>query len=84
MASRRRNSTHQYLERQVSAARNQAARRTGDPACAAALTEAYDALDAHIDVATSRALLRARIRWLEEGEACSAYFFSRFRVRPVS
>ena len=27
-------------------------------------------------------MLRARVRWLEEGETCSSYFFSRFRSRP--
>ena len=32
------------------------------------------------DRATDRAVLRARVRWLEEGERPTNYFFSRFRL----
>jgi hypothetical protein len=42
--------------------------------------ECRDRLDAEVTDAASRAKLRARVRWLEEGETCSSYFFSRFRA----
>ena len=83
-ASRRRSSDLLNLQRQLSAARTQAARRVGDPGRAAAVVRVCDQLDDFVTTATSRAQLRARVQWLEQGETCSHYFLSCFRFRPDS
>ena len=67
------------LQRQLRQAEQSARYRQcdlrSDPAVLAARTLLRD----HTDAGATRAILRARVRWLEEGERCSAYFFSRFR-----
>ena len=79
VASHERNREARRLQRQLQQAERSAeARRCPpqtDPTCISART----ALRTHLDAAASRAILRARVQWLEEGERCSTYFFSRHR-----
>ena len=82
VVSRHRLSDLRALERQLAQARHHAAHNLADDAAAARVAVLRDQLDSVTSAATSRAILRARVRWLEEGETCSAYFFSRFRSRP--
>src|SRR6185295_1498890 len=84
VASRKRQSTVGNLERRIAAAQHRAARQISDHQAAALVQDLRQQLDDVIAQASSRATLRARIRWLEEGETCSAYFFSRFRSRSSS
>ena len=74
-----RHSRIRFFERQLASAHRRAAANLSDDRCAAAVIECRDRLDAEVTDAASRAKLRARVRWLEEGETCSSYFFSRFR-----
>src|SRR6185295_3618507 len=81
LASRGRRSDLQVLERQLAQARHASARDIGNDVLAARVVTLHDQLASTVTMATSRAVLRARVRWLEEGETCSSYFFSRFRSR---
>src|SRR5262249_15137757 len=45
---------------------------------------ARSALRTHLDASATRAILRARVNWMEEGERCSNYFFSRFRNKHTT
>ena len=83
-ANRRRHANLRALERQLACARHQAARCISDSGLAQQVHDLSARLDSVVTNATSRATLRARVNWLEEGEQCSNYFFSRFRSRADS
>jgi len=84
VSARRRQSDRCRLERQLSSAFRRAARDVTDSQAATDVLDLRSQLDDCLEQETSRATLRARVRWLEEGETCSAYFFSRFRSRSSS
>jgi len=84
VSARRRQSDRCRLERQLSSAYRRAARDVTDSQAATDVLDLRSQLDDCLEQETSRATLRARVRWLEEGETCSAYFFSRFRSRSSS
>ena len=84
VSARRRQSDRCRLERQLSSAFRRAARDVTDSQAATDVLDLRSQLDECLVQETSRATLRARVRWLEEGETCSAYFFSRFRSRSSS
>src|SRR6185295_1285813 len=78
-ASRQRHGQLRFLERGLAQARRRSASAPdGSPAHLMA-AEFHQRLQTTVTDAASRAVLRARVNWLEEGETCSAYFFSRFR-----
>ena len=79
---RRKESTR--LQRQLRQAEQTARYRHRDIRLDPATVTARAALREHTDAGATRAILRARVRWLEEGERCSAYFFSRFRNRRTT
>jgi exonuclease III len=79
LMSSQRHSRIRFHERQLAQARRQAAANMSVDSFALTVLECRERLDAEVTDATSRAQLRARVRWLEEGETCSSYFFSRFR-----
>ena len=78
-ATRSRQAARRFLERQLAKALRRAARDVSDSAAAFAALDCRKRLDACLTQETSRAILRARLRWFEEGETCSPYFFKRFR-----
>ena len=84
VSARRRQSQCGQLERQLATAHRRAAGNVRDAKANAEVLSLRQQLDDCLSVETSRATLRARVRWLEEGETCSAYFFSRFRSRSNS
>ena len=84
VSARRRQSERCRLERQLSSAYRRAARDVTDLEASTAVLDLRSQLDDCLEQETSRATLRARVRWLEEGETCSAYFFNRFRPRSSS
>ena len=84
VSARRRQSDRARIERQLSAACRRAARDATDPQAAADVVSLRGQLNDCLSQETARATLRARVRWLEEGETCSAYFFNRFRSRSSS
>ena len=79
IAARERNSDLRRLQRQLTQAENAARAQHRDTRTDSATVRARAALRHHTDASATRAILRARVRWLEQGERCSAYFFSRFR-----
>jgi len=79
VASHERNREAQRLQRQLQQAERSAEARRCPPQTDPASIQARSALRTHLDAAASRAILRARVQWLEEGERCSTYFFSRHR-----
>ena len=79
VASKERRKESLRLHRQLRLAEQSAQYRRCDLRSDAAVLAARTALREYTDAGATRAILRARVRWLEEGERCSAYFFSRFR-----
>ena len=84
VASHDRKMTSQRLQRQLRRAEQDARAGRRDLRTDSAVINAQSALRNLTDTATSRAILRARVRWLEEGERCSAYFFSRHRDKRTA
>jgi hypothetical protein len=79
--ARRRRSHASSLERRLAHAQHKAAQDPLNAMASATVADLRGELDSLVTQAASRAILRARVRWLEEGETCSSYFFSRFRSR---
>jgi hypothetical protein len=79
IASKERRKESLRLQRQLRQAEQSARYRRCDLRHDAATVAARAALRDYTEAGATRAILRARVRWLEEGERCSAYFFSRFR-----
>ena len=84
ISARQRQSLRGNLERQLATAHRRAAGNVRNADANAEVLSLRQQLDACLALETSRATLRARVRWLEEGETCSAYFFRRFRPRSSS
>ena len=84
ISARQRQSLRGNLERQLATAHRRAAGNVRNAEANAEVLSLRQQLDACLALETSRATLRARVRWLEEGETCSAYFFRRFRPRSSS
>ena len=84
VSTRQRQSLRGQLERSLASAYRRAAGNVRDATANAAVLAIRQQLDDCLAMETSRATLRARVRWLEEGETCSAYFFRRFRSRSSS
>src|ERR1041384_7636035 len=78
VSARRRQSDHCCIDRQLSSAYRRAACDVTDLQPSTAVLDLRSQLDDCLAQETARATLRARVRWLEEGETCSAYFFNRF------
>ena len=79
VASKERRKESLRLQRLLRQAEQSARYRRCDLRSDAATVAARTALRDHTDSGATRAILRGRVRWLEEGERCSAFFFSRFR-----
>src|SRR5690349_14512414 len=79
VASKERRKESLRLQRLLRQAKQSARYRRCDLCSDAATVAARTALRDHTDSGATRAILRGRVRWLEEGERCSAFFFSRFR-----
>ena len=79
VSARQRQSLRGQLERRLASAYRRAAGNVRDANANAEVLAIRQQLDDCLAQETSRATLRARVRWLEEGETCSAYFFRRFR-----
>ena len=82
--ARRRRSQVSTLERRLAQAQHRAANNPHNVLARAAAASLRLELDGLVTQAASRAVLRARVRWLEEGETCSSYFFRRFCSRNQS
>src|SRR5499427_534161 len=84
VAANERNAQHRRLQRQLSQAENaaRASHRTvnSDPAT----ISARSALRTHVEASATRAIFRARVRYLEQGERPSTYFFSRYRPKRLT
>lgn len=81
LAAKDRASTRSRLERKYAQAQNRLRLQPNDPQRKAAVLDARDCLQDSLDYDTERVVLRARVRWLEEGERPSQYFFARFLAR---
>src|SRR6185295_10946361 len=79
VASQERNRETKCLQRQLARAERVAKANNRSVYADPTTISARLALRTHFDAAATRAILRARVRWLEEGERCLYYFFSRFR-----
>src|SRR6185295_7060552 len=84
VSAHQRQSLRGQLERRLASAYRRAAGNVWDANANAEVLAIRQQLDDCLAQETSRATLRARVRWLEEGETCSAYFFRRFRSRSSS
>src|SRR5262245_27895967 len=85
VASHERNRESRRLQRQLQQAERSAESKRRSPQTDPDSISARLALRTHLDAAASRAILRARVQWLEEGERCLTYFFSRHRnVRTIA
>src|SRR6185295_2184365 len=78
-ASHERNRESRRLQRQLAQAERLAKANQRSVYADPTAISARLALRTHLDAAATRAILRARVQWLEEGERCSYYFFLRFR-----
>src|SRR5262245_7694035 len=79
-----RNMESRRLQRQLQLAEQTARANHRDLRSDPAVIQAQSALRSLNDTATSRAVLRARVRWMEEGERCSAYFLARHRDKRTA
>ena len=81
LAARNRKSLQRRLERQIAQAAHQARHTAAHSAPRLREQQLRRELKHHLEYQTGQAILRARVRWLESGETCSNYFFSRYRPR---